>query len=159
MGYASLSPLSVFEIGNTPLTSEVTLIPGAGSTVGLTDLAIPSWVSGKVKKAYLDVHFPYVKNNHADYNWIDTCSGVQITPDSGLNWYQAIDVPNHTLYLPASVSFMGELRLIGTYDLTAHVESNAGSHWSIQIADAITHDTDLRLFLTYCVLRIYMETQ
>lgn len=157
MGYASLSPVSVFEIGSPPQTTELIFTTGGG-TFGLKSLDIPSWLSGKIKHAYLDWHIVYVINNHADFNWIDTCTGIQISPDSGLNWYQAIDIENHLLYSPATSVFTGDIRVIGTYDLTPYVNQALGFHWLVNIVEPVTHADDLRLFHSYCVLRVYMES-
>lgn len=158
MGYATLSPLSVFELGGTPNTVEITIIPG-GTTVGLKQINVPSWVSGKVKQAYLEIHFPWVINNHADFNWIDTCDGVFIGADGHPVDVLAIAIANHTLYMPASSTFTGDVRVIGTVDITAVVNQSVGSHFDIEIQNAVAHDNDLRLFYPYCVLKCYMETQ
>ena len=152
MGIAFPIPVASYEFSGLIMPSfhNVTTV---ATDWGFPYVYIPSWLQGKIDRAYLDVYFPTVLEYSGADNDVSGDQIIEVQKFGGGAWQTAIDLNNHCLSLPASASLhIG--RIIGNYDISTTCNSSVGSYIVPQWSGAKASGTGMRFRNCFCAVRI-----
>lgn len=157
MGIAYPVPeFTMYEFGNYPSKNYFD-VDTVGVTPTLNPITIPSWLSGRISHAYLDVYFPHIINGPANENELAWGAYFQVSSTGGVPWTSAVNIEQDSLNLAPSEIFTGTIRFTGSIDLATVTQACTGGVMYIRWDDIGADFNVMRFKSVYCILRVFVK--